>query len=585
MKDLRQYSQYFRYHWLNYFLLFGCLDLFNQAIIIPVFRWITVRILRVGEIPFVSLQNTVTIAREHPFVILGLLVELVVLLIVLYSQLVLLLQASQQIIQGKVSWHRLVSDEIKGWHHLNPMGLLLLLGYFLIVIPVGTAIFRIPLLAKIKLLQFMVDYLTRKGWLFGMVVALYVIIIILGVRLLLALPLMILRGEKARSALKKSWQMTSNWQWWRYCRSIVVALAISVVVIGILDMISYYGQVAFDLLPGKYPLYLAVINLSLLQLGIEFLSTWAGTVSLWTVLPSVNNDRAKLSGRNSKKSWLLFGLILVLLVIPAVVNNGRYLNVSASYRPVTISHRGVAEENGVPNTIPAMKKTSRLHPDYIEMDLHETKDHQFVVMHDENLNKLTGINKRPAQLTLKQLTSLTARENGYQAPVASFDQYLSAAEKRHQKLLVEIKTTPTDSSTMIQRFNHRYGQRLIRDHDLVHSLDYNVVTQLTKLNPQLQVLYVQPYDLGNPDTRSKGFSMEYSTLTQSFMTQAHRKHQPVFVWTVNKPASMMQMLYNHVDGIITDNLKELNRTITTFNNQQSYARLILNYILVVPIVP
>lgn len=50
-------------------------------------------------------------------------------------------------------------------------------------------------------------------------------------------------------------------------------------------------------------------------------------------------------------------------------------------------------------------------PDYVEIDLHETRDKQFIVLHDENLKKLTGINKTPSQLTLKQLTKLTAREN------------------------------------------------------------------------------------------------------------------------------------------------------------------------------
>ena len=91
---------------------------------------------------------------------------------------------------------------------------------------------------------------------------------------------------------------------------------------------------------------------------------------------------------------------------------------------MTISHRGVAEENGVQNTIPALKRTHRLHPDYVELDVHETKDQQFVVLHDENLKELAGVNKRPRQLSLKQLTRLTVHENGHQAKLASFTTYL-----------------------------------------------------------------------------------------------------------------------------------------------------------------
>ena len=231
-----------------------------------------------------------------------------------------------------------------------------------------------------------------------------------------------------------------------------------------------------------------------------------------------------------------------------------------------------------------MKKTSRLlHPDYVEMDVHETKDHQFVVLHDENLQKLTGVAKRPSQLTLRQLTKLTAHENGYQARLVSFDQYLTAAERQHQKLLVEIKTTSADSPKMVERFNCRYGQRLVKDQDLVHSLDYNVVAKLSQLNSRLAVFYVQPYDFGKPDHRSAGFSMEYSTLSQNFINQAHYHHQPVFAWTVNNPLIMKQMMYNHVDGIITDDLGTLNKVIADFDNQQSYARRILNYMLPIPV--
>lgn len=120
------------------------------------------------------------------------------------------------------------------------------------------------------------------------------------------------------------------------------------------------------------------------------------------------------------------------------------------------------------------------------MDLHETKDHQFVVMHDENLKDLTGVDAKPHQLTLSEMTKLTARENGHTAKVASFDQYLAAAERLHQKLLIEIKTTPEDSPQMMNHFIQLYGQRLLADHDQLHSLDYQVVTTMRKRVPKLK---------------------------------------------------------------------------------------------------
>lgn len=45
---------------------------------------------------------------------------------------------------------------------------------------------------------------------------------------------------------------------------------------------------------------------------------------------------------------------------------------------------------------------------------------------------------------------------------------------------------------------------------------------------------------------------------------------------------MMQMMYKNADGIITDNLAELNREAAAYEGEHSYARRLLNYILVVP---
>ena len=95
-------------------------------------------------------------------------------------------------------------------------------------------------------------------------------------------------------------------------------------------------------------------------------------------------------------------------------------------------------------------------------------------------------------------------------------------------------------------------------------------------------MYIQPYNFTYPNTAANGYSMEYSTLTYDFITLAHLQGKRVYAWTVNEPAVMMQMMYKNADGIITDNLAELNRQIATYEDQRSYARQLLNYILVVP---
>lgn len=283
-----------------------------------------------------------------------------------------------------------------------------------------------------------------------------------------------------------------------------------------------------------------------------------------------------LSYEVGNKRWIR--ITAVLLILGGIGLNSLYLTGFFSDTPTTLSHRGVNDGNGVQNTIPALKNTSRLHPDFIEMDIHETKDHQFVVMHDENLKNLTGVNKAPHELTLKQLTKLTARENGDSAKVASLDDYMDAAEKAKQPLLIEIKTTKYDDPKVIERFNQKYGKRILKNHDQIHSLDYNAVEKLKTLNPKLTVGYILPFNfIGVPQSKADFYTMEYSTLNNSFLLTAELTGRKVYAWTVNDDDAMAKMNFMGVDGIITDNLELLQQTIKQLNNHPSYVSRLVNF--------
>lgn len=584
-RDLRQYSKNFWRHWLAFIILFVGMDLANQLVFIPLFRLATTYILQAGGIPFISYQNIGLLITQHTAVVIGLLIELVLLLLVIYWQFAYLLQGLRLILSGQISFKRLMKNSWMAIHDIRPGSLPMMLLYFVLVLPFADLVFRTPLLSKVQIPEFILDFMTRSSLLLTLLIIFYIVTTVLGVRLIMTLPLMIYRHQRTRQALVHSWRLTGKLKWWQYVKRLIVLGVLAAIVLVAFYAIVYGLQSLMDLFPGKFALGTATFNLTMIQIVSELLTIWTGIITLQVVIAPLGS--LQLSGKYSQKvgkpGKIIFTILVTSLSILAVINNFYYLNGADNARPVTISHRGVAEKNGVQNTIPALKKTHRLHPTYVEMDVHETKDHKFVVMHDENLKELTGVNKTPHQLTLKQLTKLTAHENGYHAKVASFDQYLNVAEKLHQKLLVEVKTTPDDSKGMLKRFNRQYGERIIKDHDQVHSLDYRVVTGLKKLNPRLKVLYIQPYNFSYPNSVADGYSMEYSTLNFEFIQQAHQQRDVVYSWTVNNSDVMKQMMYDHVNGIITDNLADLNSSINDYMGSKSYANRILNFILVVPV--
>ncbi|MDF9445480.1 glycerophosphodiester phosphodiesterase family protein, partial [Limosilactobacillus mucosae] len=189
--------------------------------------------------------------------------------------------------------------------------------------------------------------------------------------------------------------------------------------------------------PGKWVWGVAIAFRSLMLLaGFWLLAGAIVSLVLWQLPIKKAGELSTLSKTRWRQAviWMTIGALVVLTSIMSLPMTW--------HRPLVISHRGVTQADGVQNTLPAARKTQRLHPDYIEIDVHETADQKFVVVHDENLHQLTGVNRKPHQLILKQLQNLVAKENGQQAQLVSLDQYLSFAQQQHQKLLVEIKTTP-----------------------------------------------------------------------------------------------------------------------------------------------
>lgn len=72
--------------------------------------------------------------------------------------------------------------------------------------------------------------------------------------------------------------------------------------------------------------------------------------------------------------------------------------------------------------------------------------------------------------------------------------------------------------------------------------------------------------------------MEYTTLNQSFIENAHLQQKKVFAWTANDEESMDRMIFMGADGVITDNLSELQTENDNLFKNTSYTKRITAYI-------
>ncbi|MBP2562052.1 glycerophosphoryl diester phosphodiesterase [Neorhizobium galegae] len=73
-----------------------------------------------------------------------------------------------------------------------------------------------------------------------------------------------------------------------------------------------------------------------------------------------------------------------------------------------VAHRGIWKD-APENSLLSIQRTIEAGYDIVEIDVRRTADGEFVLLHDDTLERMTGLNREPEQLTLRELTSLALR--------------------------------------------------------------------------------------------------------------------------------------------------------------------------------
>ncbi|WEE35182.1 glycerophosphodiester phosphodiesterase [Lactiplantibacillus paraplantarum] len=571
-------------NWGSYVALIFGTNIVISYLAVPFFNWVLEMLLKWQRVSYVSYTNIGSIIIRQPLAALGMLAILLAIIILIYWQFAFLLLGIINIFRGRPQTVReVLHSTVTSLNATSPSTFLFFIGYFMIILPFGSFIFTTPLLNKARIPAFIISYLMDNPWMTVSLVLFYLVAGYLGIRLISLLPLMIIDGLPWRLAVTRSWQQTRH-HVLRYLWLMAVTLLMIFLVVTLIYTLIYVAQLQFD--KTSFAMVAATVNLFIMEAVTEIIICYTTAIFMMLIIVCYRQDFTILRQqplhfneaprlRKLTRASVAVGLILATSLLVAV--NLVYLNGLVITKPIMISHRGVDDGNGVQNTIPALVKTSREHPDYVEMDIQVTKDHQFVVMHDPTLKALAGIKKKPSQLTLKQLEKITVRENGYQAKIPSFDAYLQAAHAHHQKLLVEIKTSSAYTSADTKRFINRYGATLLANHDQVHTLSYKIMRDLKRLDKQQFVSYILPYNLTFPHTDANGYTMEVTTLNDQFVDKAERYHKTVYAWDIDDTDQMDQMMFMGVTGVVTDNLTEMQAEVKSNTDHPSYAKLLLTF--------
>ena len=524
---------------------------------------------------FISYNNIFAIITSSPLISLAFLVLIVINLLVAYFQICLLFIGARHLLYHEK--RTLIEYSRKVFHQsflfvkrLSFCKMAFVFFYVAMLFPFIRKILKIYYLNKIVIPDFIVTYLEDKYWLVGlMIFASAWILLYVSVRLMFALPKILFEKRTVREGVKYSLQKTKK-QVLFYAWNLLLIIIKTYLFFFLLLTPLLIGQIVIDNLTQKESLILGVINFVLIK-NIHYMAL---TYFLVKFVSFLTGEELEIMPRRKKDHlmrWGVMGCASIFFALEGYI----YLEAPVTNTPLVISHRGVSNKNGVQNTVQSLEKTAQLKPDLIEMDVQETKDGQFVMMHDANLKNLAGINARPQDLTLEELTGLDISENGYRTKISSFDDYLNRANELHQRLLIEIKTSKKDSPQMMERFLEKYGSIIKQYGHQMQSLDYHVIDQVLKYDSTIPAYFILPYNSIFPKTKATGYTMEYSTLDEYFVTKLWYTEQKLYVWTINSSDALDKSLQLSVDGMITDDMEMLQETLAAAQEDPEYTDLLL----------
>jgi glycerophosphoryl diester phosphodiesterase len=249
-----------------------------------------------------------------------------------------------------------------------------------------------------------------------------------------------------------------------------------------------------------------------------------------------------------------------------------------------LAHRGIPLEYPE-NTLISFKKAVEFGVDVLETDTHLSKDKRFVILHDDDISRVSDGTGKPSDYSLEELKKFDAgynftNDNGETFPFrgkgitfTSVDEILS--EFPHQKFNIDLKD---NNPNQVQ-----YWVELIKEYDAEHRVltasQYTSNLKVVRKHfPNMATCFSAKEVFGfylrnkfgriSEKTRFSGDALQIPVsmgplhiVTERSIENAHKKGLYMHIWTINEEETMKKLFGMGVDGIFTDDPKLLKKVI------------------------
>ncbi len=220
--------------------------------------------------------------------------------------------------------------------------------------------------------------------------------------------------------------------------------------------------------------------------------------------------------------------------------------------PLNLAHRG-AKGHEPENTLAAFQKALDLNANGIELDVHQCKSGELVVIHDFTVDRTTNGTGAVSDLTLTQLKAL--RINNH-LEIPTLEEVLALFNTNHL-INIELKGTHTAQSVSHCIEAHIARKTFDYRNFIVSSFQREELATVAKYNANIplgiltQVSVAQALDWAS-EFSAVAIHPHFSLLTPENVALTRQKGYQIYTWTVNEREDIQRVKELGVDGIITD---------------------------------
>lgn len=565
---------------LDYVQVFALIRVFQFLLMIPVSTLLLKLMLRVTGYTHITEQNWQSF-MAHPFVIMMIcLLILLFLLFVYYEMGFLFLMAFHQQRGMRYRFFSL-------WQQLNrkvvyffSVQVLFLIVYLALLMPLASFMLPLTLTQSISLPHFLTEEImsSRTGRLAYAAVA--SILVMIGIRSILTLPIFTIQPKiSILRSFKQSWRFSKKGLL-ELLALLVMLLTGHLFVMLSITVISTLPLYFMERLLPSAALITAGVTLAFLEMVFVVLfSLLQAMFSQVMVAITYNTPILGKINRSAKQRKRRYKpLLLISLVVFVVLSMMNINSLEKSvYAPDTkiIAHRGYVAGN-VENTISGLVSAANAGADLIEIDIQQTVDGEFVVFHDRTLRRLAGKNGVIANMTLRELKTLTIHQNGYSDKIASLEDCIEIAKALDVALLIELKVHGKETEDVLPKLVEKLRKYKVLDSYYVQSVDGQKMTQLKKIVPNLRVGIVYALNIGPMEESVDFIALEESWVTEQLIEELKQNPMDLFVWTLNDDRSLQTFIEKNVSGVITDHPDVARDLRTKQSEHQYFLQRILN---------